>query len=120
MAALAVASELAVVHVIVVVTAGAGTGQAHLSFHGFAVAGVTINPLVSAVQFEVGALVVIKAPGLPVARVVALAAVRAERELVLVFLLVAGDALAFRVLEGRRQVAFLALDLGVFAEQRKA
>jgi len=116
MTALAVAPEVAAVHIVVVVAAGAGAGQAHLLFHGSKMAGVAIKLLVPAVQFEIGALVVIKAPGLPVTRVVALAAVRAEPELVFVFLPVAGDTFALGILEGRGQVALLALDLGVFTE----
>jgi len=120
MTALAIASEAAVVHVIVVMTAGTGSGQAYLALHRLAMAGEAVDSFVPAIQLEACAFVVIEIPRLPVARVVALAAVRAEIEFVLVFFLVAGDAVAFRVLVGRGQVAFLALDLGVFAEQREA
>ena len=62
----------------------------------------------------------IEAPGFPRQGVVAGFAARSQRVFVLIVFLVAGDAGNARVLEGGRQVAFLALDLGMHAEQREA
>ena len=120
MAALALIAKATVVNIVIGMTAGAAARQADFAFAGPLVAGVAIQPLVRAVQLEVRALVVVEAPRLPVVGVVTIAAIRSELELVLVILLVAGDALHLGVPEGRREVAFFALHLGVFAEQREA
>ena len=61
----------------------------------------------------------IEAPFLPRQGVVAGFAARSQLVLVLVVFLMTGDAGYIRVLEGGCQVALLALDLGVFAEQRE-
>lgn len=116
MATLAIAPEAAIVYIVAVMTAGAGPGKAYLLFRGFFVTGTAIESAVPAVQLEMGALVVIEIPSLPVARVVTLTAVRSQAQLVFVVLLVAGDALALRVFVGLSQMTFLALDFGVFAE----
>ena len=120
MATLAFATEAAVVHVVNVVTVDASAGQTDFSVRRLLVAGKTIETLVAAVQLEMGAPVVVEVPRLPVARVVAGSAVGAESLLVLVVRLVAGVAVGLGVLERRCEVALLALDFGVLAEQRKA
>ena len=58
---------------------------------------------------------VIERPGVPVVRVVAERAVEPERSLVRVVVAVAVDALPLRVMELRRLVTALALDVAVLA-----
>ena len=62
----------------------------------------------------------IEAPILPRQCVVTGFAARSKLVFVLVVFFVTGDTGYPRVLEGGRQVALLALDLGVLAEQREA
>lgn len=61
-------------------------------------AGMTIKPAVTAVQLEMGALVMVETPRLPIARVVTLTTVRSEAQLVFVVFLMARDALTFCIL----------------------
>ena len=63
---------------------------------------------------------VVKAGRLPLLLAVAIGAWLPQRRVVLVVLLVAGKAVLGRLLEHRALVAFLALGLGVLAQQRKA
>lgn len=71
MATLAVAPEVAAVHIVRVMTADTGAGKAHLLLHGVAMAGMAVDALVFAVQLVTGTQVVVEIPVLPVARVVA-------------------------------------------------
>lgn len=118
--ALALATEAAAVNVIIVVAARAAARQAERAVHWSAMAGKAIDALVAAVEPEAGLAVVVKLPALPVDRVVAGLASRSKSQLVRVVLAVAGNALSLGILEGRREVAILALDLDVLAEQREA
>ena len=79
-------------HIVDLMTTDTGAAQRHFSRHGFVVAGVAGEAIVSAVELEGSLLVVIEAPGLPRQGVVAGFAARPERVLVLVVFLVTGDA----------------------------
>ena len=76
-------AEVAVVHIVLVMTTAASRGHQHFFVHRLLVAGITIGAdlFVRPVQLEIG-LVVIEVPRLPVARVVANLALRAEAALV--------------------------------------
>ena len=120
MTALALATESATVNVVVVMTTCAAAGQAERAIHWPAMAGKAIDTLVPAIESEARLAVVVKLPALPVDRVVAGLAFRSESQLVRVVLSVAGNALGLGILESRREVAILALDLDMLAEQREA
>ena len=82
-------------------------------------AGVAREALVTTIEHETRASIVIEIPLLPIARVVALLARRSQPTLVRVVLLVARAALARRIFECGCLVAVLARNLRVFAEQRE-
>lgn len=60
--------------VILLVTTDAGGGGFDLLVHGLGVAGITIEPFMSAIEFEAGLCIVIKVPEFPVSDVVAVLA----------------------------------------------
>ncbi len=60
--------------VILLVTTDAGGGGFDLVVHALGVAGITIEPFVSAVEFKTGQCIVIKVPEFPVSYVVAVLA----------------------------------------------
>ena len=123
MALLATRAELAVVRVVVAVAGAAvgADGRDVFPARCFTrVARLAGHLGVGAVQSIARALVVVEAPGLPVARGVAGVAARAEAQLVLVILAVAGVALGLRILEARREVAGLAVGDEVPAGEREA
>ena len=82
-------------------------------------AGVTFQPIVRSRERKSRLFVVIEAPARPSIRIVAVCAVRAEAA-GMKHILVASRTIAWRVLEGRGAVAFLAGDGGVQADERKA
>jgi hypothetical protein len=83
------------------------------------VAGITIEPFVSAIEFEAGARVVIEVPEFPVSYAVAVLALRAQPAPVRIVLLVAGVAVRGRlVLIQPSRMAALASDGSVFPPQR--
>lgn len=112
-------AKLAEMHILVFMTTDTGTGQRNLARHGLCMARTAFKALVLAVQSEMRLPVMIEAPLLPVAGVVAGLALRTEVQLVRVVLTVARNAFRLCVLELRREVAFPALDLQVPAQQRK-
>ena len=63
-----------------------------LLVHALGVAGITIEPFVSAIEFEAGAHVVIEVPEFPVSYAVAVLALRAQPAPVRIVLLMAGVA----------------------------
>jgi hypothetical protein len=82
-------------------------------------AGITIEPFVSAIEFEAGARVVIEVPEFPVSYAVAVLALRAQPAPVRIVLLVAGVAVPGRlVLIQPSRVAALASGGSVFPPQR--
>src|SRR5581483_1247245 len=119
-AAVALLAETAVVDVVAFVTADACRRQGNFRGHRSLMACLAMQSAVAAVELEMRAPVVIEVPRFPRARVMALLALRSECPLVLVVLLVTGDAARGSVLERRRRMALFALDLDVRAEQRKA
>ena len=60
--------------VILLVTTDAGGGGFDLVVHALGVAGITIEPFVSAVEFKTGPCIVIKVPEFPVSYIVAVLA----------------------------------------------
>ena len=116
MAAFTQPPEAAIVHVVAIVTATAASRQTDLTAHRSLVAGLAGQAHVTAIELEGAALVVIENPRLPVTGVVTQTAVRAEGALVLVLFGVTGAARGIGIPEGGSQVAFFALDLGVFTE----
>ena len=80
---------------------------------------LALKPAVPAVEHERRAPVVIEIPRLPGSRVVTILAARSEAKSVFVVFAMAADAGCLGILERRGQMAFLAVDLGVCAEQRK-
>ena len=82
-------------------------------------ASITIEPFVSAIEFEAGARVVIEVPYLPVSDAVAILALRAQPAPVHIVLLMAGEAGRGRfVLIQPSLVATLARSGSVFPSQR--
>lgn len=119
MALIALGTESPVMTIIDAVATHAGGGQAHAALDRVTVAGVAVNLAVGAVEWKFGLPVVIEVPDLPVAGVVAGLAQDAAPPLVLVFALVAGNAIALSVLEPRRFVALLAVGSKMAAGERE-
>ena len=67
-------AEASVMLVILLVTTDAGRRGYDLLVHTFGVTGITIEPFMSAVEFEAGPCIVIKVPEFPVSYVVAVLA----------------------------------------------
>lgn len=67
-------AKTSVMFVILLVTTDAGGGGFDLVVHALGVAGITIEPFVSAVEFKTGPCIVIKVPEFPVSYVVAVLA----------------------------------------------
>lgn len=80
---------------------------------------LALQAAVPAVEHERRTPVVIEIPCLPGPRVVTILATRPEAKSVLVVFAMAADAGGLGILERRGQVAFLAVDFSVRAEQRK-
>lgn len=105
--------------VIFLVTTDTGGGRFDLLVHARGVARITIEPFVSAIEFETSARVVIEVPDLPVSDAVAVLALRAQPEPVHIVLLVAGVAGRGRlVLIQPSRVAALARGGSMFPPQR--
>ena len=105
--------------VIFLVTTDTGGGGFDLLVHARGVARITIEPFVSAIEFETSARVVIEVPDLPVSDAVAVLALRAQPEPVHIVLLVAGVAGRGRlVLIQPSRVAALARGGSMFPPQR--
>src|SRR6516164_3003949 len=119
MAALALRAELAAVHVVPAVTRQARAVELVVrgDVHRLAMAGAAREPAVSAVEREMRLLRMIERPRVPIVRVVAQRAVEPERALVGVVVAVAVDTLPLRVMELRRLVAAVALDIAMLADQ---
>ena len=115
MALFALLAEAAFVNVVPIVATHTGCRYRELLLGRYLVAGQAIQVFVPAIQFEFGSSVVIKIPGLPILRVVAELALRAQTALVLVFLVMTGNALDLGVFELRRVMALLALHLRMLA-----
>jgi len=113
-AALALAPEGAVMDIILVMAAAAGSRQVYFLVCRFVVAIVTADVIVPVFQLEAG-LVVIEIPDLPIARVVAALALRPQAAFVEILFFVARPAIRFGVLERRRSVALLAFGLDMLA-----
>lgn len=114
MASVALPAEAAVMHILLGVatdTHAQGLAARHI---GFLVAVVTQCLFMAAGQRVLGCRV-IEIPRLPGSRVVTAFAFDAEAPLVLVILLVALVTDHGRIAESRRQVTFLAFDLGMAA-----
>ena len=119
MTALALWAETSVMLVILLVTTHTGGRWCDLLVHALCVAGITIEPFVSAIEFEAGARVVIEVPEFPVSYAVAVLALRAQPALVHIVLLVAGVAVRGRlVLIQPSRVATFAGGGSVFSSQR--
>lgn len=119
---MAVAASRAIaafVHIVLLVAAHAARRQHRLPGHGNLVAGIAIEPAVSAIQTETGAGLMIEVPQLPAARVVAAFALRAQAPLVHILLVMARDAFGLGVPELLRQMALLARHHDVSPRQRK-
>ncbi len=108
MALRAVPAELAVVHVVLPVTAGAGAVELDRTVDLVAVTRMAIEAAVLAVQGKRRPSIVIEIPREPCIRVVARFAGRAEALLVGVVLAVAVDALLLSIEERFRFVARVA------------
>ena len=110
MTAFATVAEVAVVHIVLVMTTAARCGHQHLFVHRFFVARITIaaNLFMRPIQLEIG-FAVIEVPGFPIARVVASLAFRTQLALVHVFFFVARPAIRLGILERRFDVTLLAL-----------
>lgn len=119
MATIAVPAEPSVVHVVDLVTAHAGRAGAHPRRHWTLVTSLALQPAVPAVERERRAPVMIEIPAFPGTRVVAILATRSETQLVLVVVAVTADACRGDVFKRRRQMALVASDLRVRAEQWK-
>jgi len=118
-AALALAPKAAAMNVHIVVAARTAAGQAERSVHGSAMTGEAIKSSMPAIEFEGRSPVVVELPAFPVDRVVAGFAFGPEAQLVRVVLPMTGHAFNLGIPEGRCDMTFLALDLGVFAKQWK-
>ena len=97
MTALALWAETSVMLVIFLVTTDTGGGGFDLLVHALGVARITIEPFVSAIEFETSARIVVKVPDLPVSDAVAVLALRAQPEPVHIVLLMAGEAIDRRL-----------------------
>ena len=117
MAAFALPAEIAFVHVLLLMATGASTGKADFPADRLFMTCHTFQALMSPVQLEMGAPIVVEVPDFPVPAVVAGCAVGAETSLMRVLFLVAGDAFGFGILECRRGMAFLAFDLEMSSQQ---
>lgn len=103
-------AEVAVMHVIAIMATAAYSGRQHFFVHRFLVTRIAVvgGLFMRSVQLEVG-FVVIEVPCLPITRVVASLAFRAQLALMHIFLVVARPAIRFRVLERCCGMTFLAL-----------
>ena len=104
--------------VILAVASGASARQRDLGGGLDGVAGVTIEPLMCAIQRVASLRIVVEAPSHPAIWVVALGAITGQAPLVML-ILVAARASSWRVLEGRRSMAFLARHDGVASDEGK-
>ena len=120
--AFATVAEVAVVHIVLVMTTATRCGYQYLFVHRLFVARITIaaNLFMRPIQLEIG-FVVIKVPCFPVACVVANLALRTEAALVdfVIFFFVARPAIRLGILERRREVTLLALYQKVSSKQRE-
>ena len=119
MAAVALRAEIAIVHIVSVMTASASLWRIYLFTHRALMALIAVgNIFVRSGQFKVG-LVVIEIPRLPATRVVALLTLGAKATLVylLVILLMARPAFGLGIFESHRSVAFLALHRPMASQQ---
>ena len=111
---------LAVMDVVAAVAGDAFAPDRRNLFARQPVAGAAGKWPVRTIQREPRPAVVVVVPDPPVARVVALRAIGAQRQLVLVVLRVAGGALRLGVLVRGRQVALAALDARVAPDELEA
>ena len=118
MAALALAAEAAIVHIILEVATDACPARLFLAACRLLVAVVTGHFGVPAIQHEAGGPM-IEVPGLPGAGVMTNLAPDAEAALVLVVFLVAGITGRRRIVECRGLMTLLALCFGVAPGQRE-
>lgn len=118
-AAFALLPKTTIVHIVLGVAGVAGHRNAQILVCRFVMALHAGDVLMTAVQRKLS-LVVIKIPNAPVARVVALRALRAEQFLMHIVLDVTSDAFHLRVFVAKREMAFLALNALMFSEQWEA
>lgn len=119
MATFALQTEAPIVHIVLGVAASTGLGSIELGFHRPAVAISALRFFMSAIQLELGAIVV-KIPRFPATGVVAILTLRTEASLVHILLLMAAIACGGRIAESGCQMTLLALDLGMTAGELKA
>lgn len=119
MAFVALPAECAFVHIVFIVATDARRRQFRLAGHRLAMTAITIPPLMSALQPEAGAGVVIEIPQAPAACVVAAFALRAQAALMHVILVVTRQAFRFGILVLRRGMTFPAFHRHVFSQQWK-
>lgn len=119
MAALALAAEAAIVHIVLQVATDTGPARLALAACGLLVAVVAGHFCVPSIQRKTRGSM-IEVPGFPGAGVMASLALDAEAALVLVVFLMAGIAGRRRIVECRGLMTLFALRPGVAPGQRKA
>ena len=119
MAFVALPAECAFVHIVFIVATDTRRRQLRLAGHRLAVTAIAIPPLMSALQPEAGAGVVIEVPQAPTACVVTAFALRAQAALMHVILVVTRQAFRFGDFVLRRGMTFPAFHRHVFAQQRE-
>ena len=92
MTAVTLWAETSLMLVIFFVATDTGGRCFDLLVHALGVTGITIEPFVSAIEFEAGACVVIEVPEFPVSKTVAVLAFRTQPAQMLIVLLVASVA----------------------------
>jgi hypothetical protein len=108
------------VHIVFLMTAGAGPRLADLASNRFAVAHVALQPLVGAVQPELGFRIVVELPEGPSVGVVARPTFGAEAAFMLVVLLMTTEALTCSVFVGGREVTLFARSDSVQPDEGEA
>jgi len=119
MAVLAMISICTIVFIILAVATDTADGKCHLIVRRRFMALRTADVLVLPFQFEIGSIVV-EIPIFPIARIVAIATIRAQRALMDVLLFVAGTAIRLGILKCSVQMTFLAFCQQVLPGKRKA
>ena len=113
-------SVAALVLIVLFVAAHAGIRCLDDVAHRILVTSIAVEPRMPAVQLKSCSSVVIEVPDFPVPGIMAGFAPCPEPSFVGILLLVATDAIHGHLFKGDGGVAFLAVDLDVLAEKRKA
>jgi len=119
-AAFALLTETAIVHILLAMTAATGQGRTELFFYRPIMAGQASGLAVGAIELEPGAQVVIEVPGFPGTGVVAAVALRTKALLVHILFVMTAVTGHGGVAEGRSGVALGARRRDMCAGQRES